>query len=697
MIELKNINIHYDNKECIRKGHFIAYPNQITGLYGESGTGKSSLLYMIAMLSNQQCDYYYNNEELTLNNKEKQDFRNQYISYITQDSLLIETITVEKNIEYFIMQSDLKYSVDELLKEIKLEDKRKVYPKSLSGGERQRVALACAIANNSSIIIGDEITASLDDENKAIVMDLLKKQSREGKIIILVSHEKEILNQCDRLYELDHLELKLKKEQTVNKLSEFKTQRRKVNIKKMYKTLFYEKKRNKFSILFIILITLFVGASIVRNTDDSSRGLAFTLDGLANNKILVLNNEEGVFSDHDYGVAIRSIVWYDAILPLNESDVKTIGNLDHVNKIYPYYAFMSKHRNAMNVYRNGEIVEMNKDAADEWNSSIPDYYVAVPIYKEELSEFKEGIYVCPNTAKKYNLLPGDDVELFLEIPVAISDCIDPYYDEKNEVYVGGDSYLTTLVKHKTKVIDIMESNSHQPEIYMRYEDMEMLFQQQMERYENGEIQVSVDNTYNEHVQIDYYPSAFAVFVDKYENILNVMNNIKKQTTDTFVYSEYLAMQDIIEETKEIYKDSMIIGIISSLFFVIGAFLIFVIYVSRNKSAYMMLRLSGQSHMTINKIMLMHSLELIISMLFMCTFIYITASMPTILPALNIKTYEEIIINMNELYHSYYAYFRFTILHFIILVSSMIFVIIGGYSVLLYRYKKQSITMWMRGE
>ena len=699
MIELKNINIHYDNKECIKNGHFIAFPNQITGLYGESGTGKSSLLYMIAMLSDQQCDYYYNNEKLILNNKEKQDFRNQFISYITQDSLLIETITVEKNIEYYLIQSNTKYTVEALLKLIKLDDKGKTYPKSLSGGERQRVALACAIANNSSIIIGDEITAALDDENKAIVMDLLKKQSQEGKIIILVSHEKEILKQCDRLYELNHLELKLNKEQNHNKISQIESRRKSVNIRQMYKLLYHERKRNKLPILCMILLTLFVGASIVRNSHDSAKNLDFNLNDLANNKILVINDEDGEFSNKSFGVALRSIVTNHVKMPLKESDVKKIEKLNNVDKTYPYYTFESKHRNAMNVYRNGEIIEMKKDAVDVWNSPIPEYYSVIPIYDEEIDEIKEGVYIGSLIANKYNILPGDDVELFLEIPVAIRECLYVHYDKESDVYFGGDSYQTATVTCKTKVIGVMSENSFQSEVYMRYKDMEVLLQDTIEKYKKGEIVLSKDYEEgdNQYRIIEYYPSAFVVFTDKYENILSVMNIIKKQTTDTFVYSEYLAMQDIIEETKGIYKDSVIVGIVTSLFFVIGAMVIFIIYISRNKSAYMMLRLTGKRDSIINKLMLMHSIELISMMFVICAFIYFTASIPNILESFHIMTWDEIMLNMNELYYSYFAYFKFSFLHFITLISSIILVVIGGYSLILYRYKKQNIVMWMRGD
>ena len=76
MLELKNINIKYGKKECIKNGNFKASPGMITGLYGESGTGKSSLLYALGMLSDQRYEYYYNNEKQILNEKEKSKFRN---------------------------------------------------------------------------------------------------------------------------------------------------------------------------------------------------------------------------------------------------------------------------------------------------------------------------------------------------------------------------------------------------------------------------------------------------------------------------------------------------------------------------------------------------------------------------------------------------------------------------------------------
>lgn len=212
MIEIKNINIKFNKRESIKNGEFKAYSSQITGVYGESGTGKSSLLYIVGMLSNQQYNYYYNNGLLEYNNKKKTEFRNKHISFITQNALLIDTITIEKNIEFYLNQSNTDYTIDSLLEMINLKDKKNAYPANLSGGERQRVAIVCAIAKDSDIILGDELTSALDKDNKEIIMNLLRKCANLGKTVILVSHEKKIIEQCDRVYRLDHMELILEKE-----------------------------------------------------------------------------------------------------------------------------------------------------------------------------------------------------------------------------------------------------------------------------------------------------------------------------------------------------------------------------------------------------------------------------------------------------------------------------------------------------
>ena len=172
MLEIKNINITNNKKECIRNGTVHFLPGQITCIHGESGTGKTSLLNLIGLLTKYECDYYYNGNLIRFKDNMMSSFRNQYISYITQSSNLIENISVIKNIEFCLEMSQANYTAEELLSMVKLLDKKDNLPKKLSGGERQRIALACSLARDTQIILGDEITAALDEENKKLFYSL---------------------------------------------------------------------------------------------------------------------------------------------------------------------------------------------------------------------------------------------------------------------------------------------------------------------------------------------------------------------------------------------------------------------------------------------------------------------------------------------------------------------------------------------
>ena len=87
-------------KEDIKDGNFIAYPNQITSIIGKSDSGKNTLLYILAMLVSNKCKYYYNGKLLAYDKKQQTDFRNKYITFITKNSLLIDTISVEKILSF---------------------------------------------------------------------------------------------------------------------------------------------------------------------------------------------------------------------------------------------------------------------------------------------------------------------------------------------------------------------------------------------------------------------------------------------------------------------------------------------------------------------------------------------------------------------------------------------------------------------
>lgn len=208
MIKIQNLKKVY--KDCvaldtvsmhIRKGEFVA-------IIGASGSGKTTMLNIIGGLD---TDYMgscvvRNKEISSLSDVECCTLRSRYISYVYQFFNLISFLTVKENV---CLASQIKgKKVDEkelnqVLKLLGLEHKKNRFANELSGGQQQRVAIARAILAHTDIILADEPTGNLDGENAKNVMDILKALNKEGKTIVLVTHDLKIANYADRIIRLE--------------------------------------------------------------------------------------------------------------------------------------------------------------------------------------------------------------------------------------------------------------------------------------------------------------------------------------------------------------------------------------------------------------------------------------------------------------------------------------------------------------
>lgn len=208
MIKIQNLKKVY--KDCvaldtvsmhIRKGEFVA-------IIGASGSGKTTMLNIIGGLD---TDYMgscvvQNKEMSSLSDVECCTLRSRYISYVYQFFNLISFLTVKENV---CLASQIKgKKVDEkelnqVLKLLGLEHKKDCFANELSGGQQQRVAIARAILAHTDIILADEPTGNLDGENAENVMDILKALNKEGKTIVLVTHDLKVANYADRIIRLE--------------------------------------------------------------------------------------------------------------------------------------------------------------------------------------------------------------------------------------------------------------------------------------------------------------------------------------------------------------------------------------------------------------------------------------------------------------------------------------------------------------
>ena len=182
----------------VEEGEFIA-------ILGASGSGKSTLLHMIGCVDEPTIGHVYLNGQdiYALNDNKQSKLRRESISIVYQFYNLIPTLNVVENITLPLDLSRKKVDqeyLDELLKLLKLEDRKKHLPNELSGGEQQRVAIGRALITRPNIILADEPTGNLDSKNSLEVMNILKRANAIYKqTIIMVTHDEELAKYAKRI------------------------------------------------------------------------------------------------------------------------------------------------------------------------------------------------------------------------------------------------------------------------------------------------------------------------------------------------------------------------------------------------------------------------------------------------------------------------------------------------------------------
>ena len=186
----------------VEEGEFIA-------IIGPSGSGKSTLLHSIAGLEKPTSGnvYFYDKDIYKMNKKELTILRRQKIGIIYQFYNLIPTLNVEENIilpiELDRKKIDTK-KLDEIIKFLGLEKRKKHLPNELSGGQQQKVAIGRALMINPTIILADEPTGNLDSKSSEEIMQVLKKANKDYKqTIIMITHNLEIAKLVDRIIKIE--------------------------------------------------------------------------------------------------------------------------------------------------------------------------------------------------------------------------------------------------------------------------------------------------------------------------------------------------------------------------------------------------------------------------------------------------------------------------------------------------------------
>lgn len=184
----------YGRLEVLRGIHLEIYEDDFISIRGKSGVGKTTLLKLLGLLEKPDRGriIVFGKDYESLSDRERSDIRLHRIGFIYQFFNLIPTLTVLENIELplalaGIGRSERRVRAMKLLDRFNLSHLAYRMPTTLSGGERQRIAVIRALANNPKLILADEPTSSLDDENTEIVLNLLKDVNRMGTAIVITT------------------------------------------------------------------------------------------------------------------------------------------------------------------------------------------------------------------------------------------------------------------------------------------------------------------------------------------------------------------------------------------------------------------------------------------------------------------------------------------------------------------------------
>lgn len=195
--------------EALREANLEIEPGEMLAIMGPSGSGKSTLMNLIGCLDRPtRGSYLLMDEEVsTKNDNDLAEIRNRRIGFIFQSYNLLPKLTAFQNVELPLVYrgapaKERRRLALEALEAVGLANRIHHRPKELSGGQMQRVAIARTLAQAPAILLGDEPTGNLDSRSGAEVMAIFQDLNRQGRTVILVTHDEHIAAHCQRVIRL---------------------------------------------------------------------------------------------------------------------------------------------------------------------------------------------------------------------------------------------------------------------------------------------------------------------------------------------------------------------------------------------------------------------------------------------------------------------------------------------------------------
>lgn len=210
IIALRNINKSYGDKKVLKNLNLNIAENTFNVIMGQSGCGKSTLLNILGLADfADDGEFYYMREKINKSNKNLTEMRNQNIGFIFQSYCLIPNLSVYDNLLIPLVYRKKIVSgeidkIDGFLDDLNILDLKNKKVDDLSGGEKQRVAICRTLVSNAKVILADEPTGNLDENNKKIITDIFCRLVKHyKKSIVVVTHDSGFQKFADKSYLLN--------------------------------------------------------------------------------------------------------------------------------------------------------------------------------------------------------------------------------------------------------------------------------------------------------------------------------------------------------------------------------------------------------------------------------------------------------------------------------------------------------------
>ncbi len=211
VVEFRNVTKSYGSNTLFDNFNMTVTSGEMICIAGGSGSGKSTILNLIGMFDKPDRGeiYLFGKKIPKINSKEGREVLRTKLLYIFQNFALLGDKTIDYNLDIPLLNSKLSSKdkakmKQDAIKKVGLEKSLKTKVYQLSGGEQQRIALARGYLKDFDLILADEPTGSLDATNRDLVISMLRDFNKNGKTVIIVSHDPIVMRACDRVITLDN-------------------------------------------------------------------------------------------------------------------------------------------------------------------------------------------------------------------------------------------------------------------------------------------------------------------------------------------------------------------------------------------------------------------------------------------------------------------------------------------------------------